>query len=92
MLFYVYPSPFDLQLSSSAKQRTVPSSRISRMLSFGGLAAGLGLGTAAEYGRRIFGGGHSDDSNLFLTPANMDRIVDTLCKVRGRLKKHEEIP
>lgn len=58
------------------------------MLSFGGLAAGLGLGTAAEFARRTFGGGQSEDaSNLFLTPANMDRIVDTLCKVRGRLKE-----
>lgn len=83
-----YPSPFDFQLSSSAKQRTVPSSRISRMLSFGGLAAGLGLGTAAEFARRTFGGGQSEDaSNLFLTPANMDRIVDTLCKVRGKVQK-----
>lgn len=68
----------------------MPSSRIGRMMSFGSLAAGLGIGTAAEYMRRAFdfnknggGGGNEDPSTLFLTQANMDRIVDTLCKVRG---------
>lgn len=81
-------------MSSAAKQRTVPSSRIGRMMSFGSLAAGLGIGTAAEYMRRAFDfsnnsssetKGAADASNLFLTQANMDRIVDTLCKVRGKL-------
>lgn len=55
-------------------------------MSFGSLAAGLGLGTAAEYVRRAFDFGEKepvDASNLFMTQANMDRIVDTLCKVRG---------
>lgn len=57
------------------------------MMSFGSLAAGLGIGTAAEYMRRAFDFGDktSDGSTLFLTQANMDRIVDTLCKVRGNL-------
>lgn len=74
------------QLSSSAKQRKVPASRVSRMMSFGSLAAGLGIGTAAEYARRTLGIGDSSSNSgdLFMTPANMDRIVDTLCKVRGK--------
>lgn len=58
------------------------------MLSFGGLAAGLGFGTATEYAKRTFGFGQSqsaDPSTLFLNPSNLDRIVDTLCKVRGTL-------
>lgn len=54
------------------------------MYSFGTLAAGLGFGTVAEYARRTVGLG-DNTSNLFLTQANMDRIVDTLCKVRGKL-------
>lgn len=58
------------------------------MMSFGSLAAGLGIGTAAEYVRRAFDFSNenkeADASNLFLTQANMDRIVDTLCKVRGK--------
>lgn len=64
----------------------MPSSRLGRMMSFGSLAAGLGIGTAAEYVRRAFDFGEKEPkvaSDLFLTQANMDRIVDTLCKVRG---------
>lgn len=61
------------------------------MMSFGSLAAGLGIGTAAEYVRRAFDFNgrtqENDASTLFLTEANMDRIVDTLCKVRGTHKK-----
>lgn len=54
------------------------------MASFGSLAAGLGLGTLAEYTRRTLGIGEpAPTSNPLLTEANMERIVDTLCKVRG---------
>ncbi|KAF5294249.1 hypothetical protein FQR65_LT10835 [Abscondita terminalis] len=83
------PNPKSLQkLNVTAKERTVPSSRIARMVSFGSLAAGLGVGTAAEYMRRSVGLGSSNESsNMFLTKANMDRIVDTLCKVRGAALK-----
>lgn len=43
------PKPIELpQLSSVAKQRKVPSSRIGRMATFGTLFAGLGLGTVNE--------------------------------------------
>ncbi|EFA01775.2 atypical kinase COQ8B, mitochondrial [Tribolium castaneum] len=77
-----------LKLSEHSKQRKVPSSRIGRMISFGGLAAGLGFGTATEYAKRTFGFGQSaDPSTLFLNPNNLDRIVDTLCKVRGAALK-----
>lgn len=62
------------------------------MVSFGTLAAGLGLGTAAEYAKRTFGiGEQSVDANLFMNKANMDRIVDTLCKVRGAALKLGQI-
>jgi len=56
-------------------------------MSFGGLAAGLGVGTVAEMARRSLGLKEGDEAksldSLFLTPANAQRIVDTLCKVRG---------
>lgn len=55
------------------------------MVSFGSLAAGLGLGTVAEYARRTVGLSENNKANAFLTQSNMDRIVDTLCKVRGQL-------
>lgn len=85
------------QLSSSSRQRKVPSSRIGRLISFGGLAAGLGLGAVAEVTRRTLGikeekpsGGTTLDST-FLTPANAERIVNTLCKVRGAALKIGQI-
>ncbi|XP_044727738.1 atypical kinase COQ8B, mitochondrial isoform X2 [Chrysoperla carnea] len=81
-------------LSLTAKERKVPSSRIARMISFGSLAAGLGIGTAAEAARRTLGFNKPEPESesqhidsLFLSPANMDRIVDTLCKVRGAALK-----
>lgn len=56
------------------------------MFSFGSLAAGLGVGTVAQYARNTFQsvtGQVDETSNAFLSPANAERIVDTLCKVRG---------
>ncbi|CAH1160069.1 unnamed protein product [Phaedon cochleariae] len=88
------PNPKSKQkLSDHAKQRKVPSSRIGRMVSFGTLAAGLGIGTATEYAKRSFGMSDTppDASSLFMSKANMDRIVDTLCKVRGAALKLGQI-
>nr|CAI5818645.1 unnamed protein product [Callosobruchus analis] len=64
-----------------------------RMVSFGTLAAGLGIGTATEYAKRTLGMGESDpdSSTLFLNKANMERIADTLCKVRGAALKLGQI-
>lgn len=77
-----------MQLAKSAKQRRVPSSQIARVISFGSLFAGLGVGTAAEFVRRGVGLSNTPKEeesleSMFLTPANTQRIVDTLCKVRG---------
>ncbi|XP_072398411.1 atypical kinase COQ8B, mitochondrial [Diabrotica undecimpunctata] len=82
-----------MKLSDSAKQRKVPSSRIGRMVSFGSLAAGLGIGTATEYAKRTLGIGDppGNASTLFMSKANMDRVVDTLCKVRGAALKLGQI-
>lgn len=59
-------------------------------MSFGGLAAGLGVGAIAEVTRRSLGlnqgkdAGSLLDGSPFLTEANAKRIVDTLCRVRGK--------
>ena len=60
------------------------------MVSFGTLGVGLGIGTLAEYTRRTLGMqdksvGQTLDS-MFLTKANAERIVSTLCKVRGKVR------
>ncbi|XP_011869571.1 PREDICTED: aarF domain-containing protein kinase 4 isoform X2 [Vollenhovia emeryi] len=82
-------------LSPTARERKVPSTRLQRMVSFGTLGIGLGLGTAAEYTRRTLGLkeqsiGDTVD-NMFLTKANAERIVSTLCKVRGAALKIGQI-
>lgn len=53
-------APKDLpSLSTVAKQRKVPSSRLGRMASFGGLFAGLGIGTINELTKGALGMGGS---------------------------------
>ena len=55
-----------------------------------GLAAGLGIGTAAEFARRSLGLDSdtvTKGSVPLLTQANIERIVDTLCRVRGAALK-----
>ncbi|XP_050738541.1 atypical kinase coq-8, mitochondrial-like [Eriocheir sinensis] len=80
-------------LSENAQARKVPHSRLGRLATFGGLAAGLGMGTLAEVTRRSLGlnqgkgSGSLLDSSPFLTEANARRIVDTLCRVRGAALK-----
>lgn len=81
------------QLSATSKQRKVPATRISRLVTFGGLAAGLGIGTLTEITKRSLGlsetkkGNSFLDSSTILTEANAERIVDTLCRVRGQYLK-----
>ncbi|XP_011639644.1 atypical kinase COQ8B, mitochondrial isoform X1 [Pogonomyrmex barbatus] len=82
-------------LSPTARERKVPVTRLQRMVSFGTLGIGLGLGTVAEYTRRTLGLkeqsiGDAVD-NMFLTKANAERIVSTLCKVRGAALKIGQI-
>ncbi|XP_037809181.1 atypical kinase COQ8B, mitochondrial [Lucilia sericata] len=79
-------------LSTVAKQRKVPSSRLGRMASFGGLFAGLGIGTINELTKGALGmGGSKNVSEALFSPANAERIVDTLCKVRGAALKIGQI-
>lgn len=58
------------------------------MISFGTLGIGLGVGTAAEYTRKMLGlkekSIENTVDNMFLTKANAERIVPT-CKVRGKI-------
>uniref|UniRef100_UPI003590283C atypical kinase COQ8B, mitochondrial-like isoform X1 n=1 Tax=Myxine glutinosa TaxID=7769 RepID=UPI003590283C len=83
------------QLNERSKQRKVPTSRLGRMVNFGGLAVGLGIGALAEVARKQLGldrkpsgGGRGMlDGSPFLSEANAERIVNTLCKVRGAALK-----
>ncbi|XP_046981666.1 atypical kinase COQ8B, mitochondrial [Schistocerca americana] len=86
------------ELSEMARARRVPSSRVGRLVSFGSLAAGLGMGAVAEVTRRTLGVGGTDRDNrggtldnVLLSEANAQRIVNTLCKVRGAALKIGQI-
>ena len=64
------------------------------MASFGGLAFGLGFGAIEEITKRTLGFSSEKSSsqsilgsNPILTEANANRIVDTLCRVRGAALK-----
>lgn len=87
-------------LTEHSKATKVPASRVGRLMSYGGLAAGLGLGALAEVTRRTLGVADPKQDigsavlsgdNPFLTQANINRIVDTLCKVRGAALKIGQI-
>ena len=82
------------ELSSVAKQTRVPTSRFARLISYSGLAAGLGMGALAEVTRRTLNKKTSEQAantilgpSPFLTEANIERIVNTLCRVRGAALK-----
>uniref|UniRef100_A0A673Z441 Coenzyme Q8B n=1 Tax=Salmo trutta TaxID=8032 RepID=A0A673Z441_SALTR len=78
------------KLSDRARERKVPATRISRLVNFGGLAVGLGLGAIAEVAKQSIGAKRAEGALLdspLLSEANAERIVNTLCKVRGAALK-----
>lgn len=83
----------DPKLSGRSKEKAVPSSRVGRLMNYSGLVAGLGLGTLAEVAKRQLGLGKTGSSktditgSAFLSEANAERIVTTLCKMRGAALK-----
>lgn len=75
-----------------SNESSVPATRIGRLATFGQLAFGLIGGATAEVTRRTFGIGkklqeEGVPKNPFLSEANADRIVATLCRVRGAALK-----
>ncbi|XP_007935174.1 atypical kinase COQ8A, mitochondrial [Orycteropus afer afer] len=85
--------PHKQMLSERARERKVPVTRIGRLANFGGLAVGLGFGALAEVAKKSLRSEDTTgkkavlDSSPFLSEANAERIVSTLCKVRGAALK-----
>nr|XP_046268776.1 atypical kinase COQ8A, mitochondrial [Scatophagus argus]XP_046268777.1 atypical kinase COQ8A, mitochondrial [Scatophagus argus] len=85
--------PHKQVLSDRARERKVPVTRIGRLVNFGGLAVGLGIGAIAEVAKKSLKPQQQGDkksildSSAFLSEANAERIVRTLCKVRGAALK-----
>ncbi|XP_077421819.1 atypical kinase COQ8B, mitochondrial isoform X1 [Vanacampus margaritifer] len=86
-----FVKPARQRLNDRARERKVPATRISRLVNFGGLAVGLGIGAIAEVAKQSLGGKQKDMNALLDSPllseANAERIVNTLCKVRGAALK-----
>ncbi|MFH4977552.1 hypothetical protein AB6A40_004261 [Gnathostoma spinigerum] len=84
------------KMPENSRERRIPTSRLGRMASFGQLGISLAAGAAVEVTRRALNIS-SDASNTadrvigsknpFLTPANAEKIVNTLCRVRGAALK-----
>ncbi|XP_052442355.1 atypical kinase COQ8A, mitochondrial [Carassius gibelio] len=86
--------PHKQMLSERARERKVPVTRLGRLANFGGLAVGLGIGALAEVAKKSLRSEEKNgdkkavlDSSPFLSEANAERIVRTLCKVRGAALK-----
>lgn len=65
----------------------VPSSRIGRLWEYGGLAASMAFGVVGESTRRLTGGNDGNAGSLLLSPANIERLVNKLSKMRGAALK-----
>ncbi|KAK8849455.1 hypothetical protein IAR55_004788 [Kwoniella newhampshirensis] len=64
----------------------VPSSRLGRLFHYGSLAASMSFGAASETIRRSTGGDRSEGS-VFMSDANIRRLVSTLGRMRGAALK-----
>lgn len=67
------------------RESKVPSSRFGRIWNYSGLAAGMFAGAVSESFSRVTGGG--GQGSLMLSPANMERLVAKLSKMRGAALK-----
>ncbi|PLW08030.1 hypothetical protein PCANC_23371 [Puccinia coronata f. sp. avenae] len=82
------PDPENVQdQMTPLRASRVPSSRLGRLFHYGGLAAGIGWGTASEALRRTATGQHDNTHPLTLSEANVRRLVDKLTKMRGAALK-----
>ncbi|KAG0262592.1 hypothetical protein DFQ27_002261 [Actinomortierella ambigua] len=75
------------QLKKNLTSSKMPTSRVSRLLHYGGLAASMGVGALAETVRRGMGGSKNPEAPVFLNEANMDRLVSKLTRMRGAALK-----
>ncbi|XP_067877548.1 atypical kinase COQ8A, mitochondrial-like [Heterodontus francisci] len=86
------PAPRQM-LSDKARELKVPTTRLERLANFGGLAIRVGFGTLLEATKKTFSaesrsrGALLLDSSTVLSEANAERVVNTLCKVRGAALK-----
>ncbi|KAH0295185.1 ABC1-domain-containing protein, partial [Aureobasidium melanogenum] len=69
------------------RESAVPSSRFGRLWQYGGLATSMAFGAVGESLRRVTGGAAAASGSLLLSPANMERLVAKLSRMRGAALK-----
>ena len=74
------------------RESKVPATRLSRLWNYSGLAAGMLGGAVTESFTRAMGGsggggGGSSQGSVMLSPANMERLVSRLSRMRGAALK-----
>jgi aarF domain-containing kinase len=67
------------------RESRVPATRIGRLWQYGGLATSMALGAIGESLRRATGS--SSEGSLMMNPANMERLVARLSRMRGAALK-----
>lgn len=75
------------RIKENSKQRKVPSSQVGRLWHFGGLGVRMGMGTLGEAAMRTVGLGSSASAHPAVTPANAQRLTNTLGRMRGAALK-----
>jgi len=75
------------RLSEKSREVAVPATRVSRMINYGTLVAGLGIGAINQTVKKQLGLVEDKNGSALMSEDNIERIVDTLCKVRGAALK-----
>ena len=78
-------APVERGRNKASSQRSVPVHPATRAMHFGGLGLGLAAGAAAAAVRQTLTG--EKQANLLMTEANVERLADTLCRLRGAALK-----
>lgn len=69
----------------------VPASRLGRIWEYSGLAASMAFGVVGESFRRATKSDDTASGSLLLSPANIERLVAKLSKMRGAALKLGQI-
>ncbi|KAI9207211.1 ABC1 family-domain-containing protein [Polychytrium aggregatum] len=69
------------------QQSKVPSSRFGRVFEYGSLAASVSVGVAGEALKRAVGASQEKGSSVVLNSKNVERIVNSLSRMRGAALK-----
>eukprot|EP00123_Amoebidium_parasiticum_P015237 comp22848_c1_seq1/m.36011 comp22848_c1_seq1/g.36011 ORF comp22848_c1_seq1/g.36011 comp22848_c1_seq1/m.36011 type:complete len:664 (-) comp22848_c1_seq1:949-2940(-) len=80
----------DQKMSDESRQRRVPTSRLGRLFHYGGLAASVGI-SALSTGLKQQIGLAEKDQGLLRNTQNAERLVNTLCRMRGAALKIGQI-